>query len=93
MCQYSDRHDIQLTLTEKASLIIKKLPAIDPATRRWMCPEIPICLLSSCKGDIISISRGKQRSTVPPIKTRFKNVKNVTVFHFNCGKIITAKRF
>lgn len=54
----STAHDIQLALTEKAKLIIKKdiLPAIDPATRRWMCPEIPICLLSSCKRDIISIS-------------------------------------
>lgn len=42
------------------------LPAIDPATRRWMCPEMPICLLSSCKGQ----EGRKQRSTLSPIKVQ-----------------------
>lgn len=66
-------HDIQLAQTNKIILISEedKLPAIDPAMRRWMCPDIPICLLSSCKGR-------KQRSTVPPIK-------NVQEFH--CSKM------
>lgn len=39
------------------------LPAIDPATSRWMCPEIPICLLSSCKQNSISISREETKVT------------------------------
>jgi len=37
------------------------VPAIDPAMRRWMCPEIPIRLLSSCKGNIINISRVRSK--------------------------------
>lgn len=37
------------------------LPAIEPATRRWMCPEIPICLLRSYK-------RRRERSRVFPNK-------------------------
>ena len=40
-----------MTMSEKGNLISleDELPAIEPAMRRWMCPEIPNRLRSSCK--------------------------------------------
>lgn len=51
------------------------LPAIDPATRRWMCPEIPIWVLNNCKNMIREITREEAKVNI------FTNKKttNITV--------------